>query len=213
MVAMCIAALLFNPGSVLAYSTGDTYPYKGSSSGVDPWNFYKGQCTSFVAWCLNDRNGIRFTNQYKGVSRWGNAKEWPSAARKVGITVDNNPAVGAVACRESGTYGHVAWVKAVNGNKVTIEEYNHVKRYTFSERVVTKGDSSQFTCYIHIKDLQNISDTRSTYNDVFASKRGYGCSLNQAKVSAANTFTVGDSVYVIFLKKHQNKTRNFRFEH
>ena len=136
------------------YTTGDNYPaeYKNATkdSIVDRWNFYNRECTSFVAWCLNSRNGIGFTNQYGGVARWGNAVTWGSVAQGLGITVDNSPAVGAVAWWDSGTYGHVAWVESVDGDNVTIEEYNYAYTGNFNTRTIT---SSNPTGYIHIADI------------------------------------------------------------
>ena len=115
--------------TAFAYNTGDDYPakYKNAAkdSLVDEWNFYNRECTSFTAWCLNSRNGVHFTNQYGGVSRWGNAMYWGTVAQGLGITVDRNPAIGSVSWWNTGTYGHVAWVKAVNGSNITIDEYNH----------------------------------------------------------------------------------------
>ena len=138
-------------------SAADDYPYKNNTpGGKDEWNFFYRECTSFVAWRLNNNNGIRFTNQYGGLSRWGNAYEWKASAQSLGITVDSNPAVGAVAWNGqnqngAGGYGHIAWVSAVNGNNVTIEEYNwdtHVNSY--NTRTV---DKSKFAGYIHINDI------------------------------------------------------------
>ena len=95
--------------------TGDDYPenLKNSSqdSKVDPWNFYSRECTSFVAWKLND-NGIKFTNNtyYKGkLYQFGNASNWlknasalESAEKKNGdpvtVTVTKTPSVGDVVC-------------------------------------------------------------------------------------------------------------------
>ena len=82
---------------------------------LDEWNFYNRECTSFVAWCLNSRNGIPFTNQYAGAARWGNAGDWGHVARSLGFAVDGSPAVGAVAWWSG---GHVGWVSAVNGSSV-----------------------------------------------------------------------------------------------
>lgn len=121
------------------------YPYSGQTSGVDPWNFYKGQCTSFVAWRLNDRNNIGFDNHYKGV-HWGNADNWDNAARQVGITVNSTPAVGVVGQTDAGRAGHVVWVAAVNSDgTVTIEEYNYNNPSAYGTRRVSK---STFV-YIH----------------------------------------------------------------
>jgi surface antigen len=99
-----------------------------------------------VAWRINKRLGIKFHNQYKGTN-WGNANTWDNAAKKTGVKVNSTPKPGAVAQTNAGSYGHVAWVTAVNGNKVTIEEYNWGKREGYSKRTV---DKSAFN-YIHVK--------------------------------------------------------------
>jgi surface antigen len=155
---------------VEAYKTGDDYPWDLKSvaidSKVDPWNFYNRECTSLVAWCLNDRNEIDFHNYYGGV-RWGNAKNWGTAARSIGITVNKTPSVGSVAWWESGQYGHVAWVNAINGDEVTIEEYNGSYPGEYSSREISSGSPSG---YIHIKD---ISSDNPGVNDVEIIDRGY----------------------------------------
>ncbi len=124
----------------------DDYPYKGQSSGVDPWNFYKGQCTSFVAWRLNSRHHIHFTNHYKG-QHFGNANTWDNAARRAkGVSVSGTPHVGDVAQSNAGTYGHVAWVAKVHKNgTVTVEEYNYAHPNHYGTRRVSKGSFN----YIH----------------------------------------------------------------
>ncbi len=114
------------------------YPYSGQTSGVDPWGFYKGQCTSFAAFRLNDRTGIDFSNSYRGV-HWGNASNWDNAARSAGITVNSTPEVGAVAQTDAGS-GHVAWVTAVNGNTITVEEYNYLHPEHYGTRSAAKSD-------------------------------------------------------------------------
>lgn len=138
--------------SALLPRAGDDYPYKNScntKNDIDPWNFYKCECTSFVAWRLNDVNKIKFTNQYKGLPRWGNAGEWDDAARKAKVKINKTPKKGAVAQTDkSGSgLGHVAWVKSVSkdGKKVTVEEYNYHKD-KYGVRTVDKGD---FQTYIH----------------------------------------------------------------
>lgn len=133
---------------------GDDYPANLKAAPkdalVDPWNFYNRECTSFVAWRLNNANKVAFTNQYKGAARWGNAGEWGGVAKKVGVTVNNTPARGAVAWTAAGSLGHVAWVAAVNGDgTITIEEYNYNYNGNYSSRKVS---ASSFQ-YIHIKDL------------------------------------------------------------
>ncbi len=143
--------VMFMSINVFAYNTGDDYPsqYKnrGVSEVVDEWNFYNRQCTSFAAWCLNSRNGVAFHNYYGGV-HWGNASNWGNAARSLGISVNNTPAVGAIAWWSS---GHVAWVEDVSGGSVTIEEYNNpAGSGNYKRRTIS---ASNPTGYIHIKDL------------------------------------------------------------
>jgi surface antigen len=110
------------------------YPYAGSAvDQVDRWNFYTRECTSFVAWRINNDAGVAFTNQYGGVT-WGNAGNWASAARAVGVAVDTTPTVGSVAqfpggVDGAGSMGHVAWVIGVGNGTVTVEDYNYSDAY------------------------------------------------------------------------------------
>lgn len=125
------------------YVIGNDYP---GYSGTDPYRFTARQCTSFVAWRLNSRNGVAFNVFYRGV-KWGNASNWGYAARSVGIRVDSVPARGAVAWSSA---GHVAWVSRVNGDgTVTIEEYNWNYNRSYHTRTVPV---SKFR-YIHVADL------------------------------------------------------------
>lgn len=167
LISICIAITLIL-GVIMAAGFAlaeDDYPERLKSARkdalVDPWRFYNRECTSFVAWCLNSRNGVEFDNWYKGV-KWGNASHWRAAAQSVGIPVDTKPAVGSVAWLS----GHVAWVAAVDGDNVTVEEYNRTyKDGKYSCRTVP---SSTFTAYIHIKDLvapanAKVSTDKSSY--------------------------------------------------
>jgi surface antigen len=142
-------------GSTPAPSTpsgviGNNYPYSGQTSGVDPWNFYKGQCTSFAAFRARSVKHVSFTNSYKG-QHWGNAEHWDNAARAAGIPVYKTPKVGDIAVRSSGTWGHVAYVAKVNSDgSFMVEEYNHVRSDTYSYRRATRGEGSdQFSQFIH----------------------------------------------------------------
>jgi len=122
---------------------GNNYPGWG---GVDPFGFFGRQCTSFVAWRLNSANGVGFSVRYRGVM-WGNASSWGSAARSVGIAVNNRPARGAVAWSPA---GHVGWVARVNGDgTVTIEEYNWNYNRSYHTRTVPVSNFQ----YIHVADL------------------------------------------------------------
>ncbi len=140
LVAEAAAAAAAIPGPV----TND-YPYSGQCGGVDPWAFIKCQCTSFVAFRVNKRLGVKFTNRYKGAA-WGDAKIWDEAARQSKVRIDAKPVPGCVAQTNAGP-GHVAWVTRVAGDKVTVEEYNYVHKKAYGTRTVAKSTFS----YIHIK--------------------------------------------------------------
>jgi surface antigen len=136
----------------IVYPSGDDYPYKGQTTGVDKWNFYKGQCTSFAAWAINSRLKISFSNSYKGV-HWGNAINWDNAARSAGISVTGTPRAGDIAVRNSGTFGHVAFVTSVKADGTfAVDEYNFTYPSAYSHRTASVGTgSSNFDSFIHFK--------------------------------------------------------------
>ena len=134
------------------------YPQNYIDQGLiwDEWNFAYRQCTSFVAWRMNNANGIQFSNQYGGLDRWGDAGQWAASAGRLGIKVDTVPEVGTIAwsgpmyAGASG-FGHVAWVSQVLGNgDVVIEEYNAGWSGSYGARTVP---STAFQGYIHVADL------------------------------------------------------------
>ena len=111
---------------------------------VDNWGYYTRECTSFVAWALQSRNGYTMPRAI------GNASNWDDWFRARGVRVDNVPARGAIAQTDAGGWGHVAWVESVGNGTVTIEEYNvpgGSGRY--NRRTVSAGAFR----YIHVKDL------------------------------------------------------------
>jgi surface antigen len=129
---------------------GNNYPYSGQTSGVDRWNMYKGQCTSFAAWRLESVHKVRgFTNHYKG-KHWGNANSWDDAARRSGVTVASRPKVGDIAQSDAGGYGHVAYVAKVNSNgSFVVEEYNWAHPEHYGTRTTTVGHGhGQFDAFI-----------------------------------------------------------------
>lgn len=136
----------------LAGVIGDDYPARWKNqalnSAIDDWRLYNRNCTSFSAYRLSSANGFELPPAY------GNAGEWGNRARREGYHVDNNPTRGSIAWGAAGgahsSYGHVAWVSDVSGDKVTIEEYNYLGDGRYHTRTVHK---SAFTGYIHFKDL------------------------------------------------------------
>ncbi|MFT4218373.1 MAG: CHAP domain-containing protein, partial [Micropruina sp.] len=161
--------------SSLAHAAGDDYPYKNATpcgTGTwcingrwySDWGFAYRNCTDFVTWRMRDTNGVDFYNTMRG-GRWGNANTWDDNARRLGYTVDNTPAPGAIAQTDAGTYGHVAWVRSVNGDgTVNIEEYNYGTNGLYRARTVS---ASSFK-YIHVKDMPH-----SISNGDFVSYRGH----------------------------------------
>jgi surface antigen len=135
------------------------YPYAnppacthGGSCVTDRWNFYEGQCTSWVAYRLNQLNGIAFTDSYGGRGAWGDAKNWGPHAQALDITVNGTPAVGSVAWYSSGTSGHVAYVEQVNSpTSIVISEMNYDLDNGFWVHTITTS-SGWPAGFIHIAD-------------------------------------------------------------
>ncbi|KAJ1664017.1 hypothetical protein EV178_004474 [Coemansia sp. RSA 1646] len=133
-------------GSKIPGPVKDDYPYPDECGEVDPWLYYKCECTSFVAWRINSRLGVKFANHYKGPN-WGNANTWDGAARETKVPINKKPVPGCIAQTDAGSKGHVAWVTKVSSTTVTIEEYNYVNAHKYSTRTVPRSTFK----YIHIK--------------------------------------------------------------
>jgi surface antigen len=130
---------------------GDDYPFKSKApdSAFDPWREYVRECTSFVAWRLHSVNGFE-------MPFFDNATGWGPKARARHFQVDGNPGLGSVAWWAT---GHVAWVAAIDGNTVTIEEYNHVP-FAYSTRTIQVGYKG--VQFIHFADLPNVPAAPAT---------------------------------------------------
>ena len=146
-ISLVVLSIIICAG--LSYA-GDTYNYKkdcpaaGPKNIPDKWNFYKCECTSYVADKLNE-DGVKFSNSYKKI-KWGNASNWKSAAKNAGFSVNNTAKKGAVAWFS----GHVAYVDRVDGKKVILSEYNYNPPwgYKYSTREINATSVSSF---LHIK--------------------------------------------------------------
>jgi surface antigen len=94
---------------------------------ADPWGMFICECVSYVAWRVHNAYGFmpRWGGNWSGGLRGGNAKEWLHNARVAGIPTGTTPRVGSVGVITSGTWGHVVWVEAVQGNRVFISQYNY----------------------------------------------------------------------------------------
>lgn len=124
------------------------------SQAYDPNGFAWRQCTSYAAYAIRKYSRhANFTNWWQGL-HFGNANTWHLAAEQAGIRVDQTPAVGAVAQRLNGTWGHVAYVVAVNDDgSFVINEYNHVTSRAFSSRTARIGSGSHdFNNFLHFEE-------------------------------------------------------------
>ena len=161
-IPMCQGAPQPSPGQPVI--KGDDYPFPDAPippamEQVDPWNFYCRECTSFVAWRINQL-GVYFTNGMSGPNGpptddpplFGNGEHWAEHASNLGYAVDNTPSVGAIAffapgVSGAGDLGHVAYVAQMNGDgTLVIEEYNFNPAYGYSNpsRVIAASDVTSF---------------------------------------------------------------------
>lgn len=140
-------------------AVGDDYPQAWKTPNlVDRWGYYTANCTSFVANRLSKVNGFEMPRAI------GHGGQWGDSARRLGYRVDNTPAPGSVAYFTAGPYGHVAWVAAVEGNRVLIEEYNWQRTdgsFDYSYHVRYQPISA-YTGFIHFKDLASGAQVQAT---------------------------------------------------
>lgn len=133
-------------GTVVAGDPGkggypSVWAHAPQDSIVDNWGMYNRECVSYAAWKVHQAYG---NMPYWG--GYGNANQWPSNARGAGISTGSEPKVGSVAVMSGGYYGHVAWVESVNGNTITVSQYNWGVAGEYSEMTVSKG---AFDTYIY----------------------------------------------------------------
>jgi surface antigen len=120
-------------------------------SGQTPRNDYDGNargfaqnnCTAFAAWRIASRLGVpNFSNSWK--TTWGNAGTWDDAARRVGVTVNKTPSVGAIAVNDVHKVGHVAYVnKVYSDGSFDVEEYNWNNPLAYGTRSHVHVSSAQ----------------------------------------------------------------------
>ena len=137
-------------GAAPASAAGDDYPWRTDTSWTSDWyGFTKRQCTSFVAWRI-DQRGTAIKNSTQG---WGGARNWDDTAARLGIPRSTRPVVGAVAqwnsyetspyyssgstyangTMKAGSTGHVAFVQAVYADgSALVSHYNMSGARTYS---------------------------------------------------------------------------------
>lgn len=111
--ALCLCIGLVSMALPLSASAaGNPYSYTQTVGGV-----VTRPCTWYAWQCAYDRLGI-------ALPKWGDAINWLSGARNSGYQTGNTAAVNSIAVysEPSHSYGHVAYVTAVNGNEMTVDE-------------------------------------------------------------------------------------------
>lgn len=135
-----------------AQTSSYTYTAGGGFPAVDP-SFraslnggYFGQCTYYVF------NRMAQVGTPIGHSMMGNAAEWPAYARSYGYSVSNSPSAGSAIVFQQGlagadpTYGHVAFVEAVNADgSLYISEMNVRGLNVISYRTISASVAAQAT--------------------------------------------------------------------
>lgn len=130
------------PGNSGLFGIDEYAPVRRDREGIDYWEFFWGECTSYVAFMIRTHSPhADFHNTWRGggwkleKDHFGHAKMWDERAEIVGIRVDTTPAVGAVAQHSRHESGHVAYIVAVHEDGTfDINEYNHGPRHKFGTR-------------------------------------------------------------------------------
>jgi surface antigen len=124
---------------------GDDYPWRSAGYSLSPLGYYYRQCVDFVAWRLNRDAGV---TQAPWKWTWstltpngGDASQWQRAWIAHGWETSAVPVVGSVAWFVG---DHVAYVKAIEGDNVVIEEYNGEASRAYAERTIPIASVGRF---------------------------------------------------------------------
>ena len=132
--------------SSYTYTTGGGFPAVDPSYRAALNGGYFGQCTYYVF------NRMAQVGTPIGHSMMGNAAEWPSYARSYGYSVSHSPSAGSAIVFQQGlagadpTYGHVAFVEAVNADgSLYISEMNVRGLNVISYRTISASVAARAT--------------------------------------------------------------------
>lgn len=120
-------------GQVKGYCYDYEWGYNGSWRNWQNGNrgYAYRNCTDYVAWKTGASGGL------------GNAKSWYDRAPTYGYDRGRTPRAGAAAVSVAGTYGHVMYVEAVNGDgSILISDYNRAGPGEFGAKTLTAGQAS-----------------------------------------------------------------------
>jgi len=163
---------------------GRNYPKDNTQ---DKWGMYNRECVSFCANRLAKVNGITVG---WGVEAWSwHAYQWDDHARSMGKTVNNTPAIGAIAVDDTnnskGKNGHVSWVADISadGSQVFLEWYN-----TNGDGLYHYGWSAtnSHDAYCHFKDIGTTTPlplAPSGYTNVSHEYMNYNIFIRQISIN------------------------------
>ena len=136
--------------SSYTYTAGGGFPAVNPSFRAAINGGYFGQCTYYVF------NRMAQVGTPIGHSMMGNAAEWPAYARSYGYSVSNSPSAGSAIVFQQGlagadpTYGHVAFVEAVNADgslyisEMNVQGLNVISYRTISASVAARATYIRF---------------------------------------------------------------------
>ncbi len=126
-------------------SSYGTYSWcKPGDDWISPRGYGYRNCTDWVAWKVQQLIG-------RGIPGLGDAKTWDDRAGAHGFQVDGSPEPGDAAVKNSGNWGHVAYVESVNADgSVNVSEYNQAGTGNFGRR-----DRQRFDAYIDFNGSNN----------------------------------------------------------
>ncbi|MBP7807594.1 CHAP domain-containing protein, partial [Candidatus Saccharibacteria bacterium] len=119
---------------------GWCYNYDWGVNG-NPWNWATGgygyrNCTDWVSY------RVRSTGRFVP-GGLGNANNWDNRAPSYGFKVSSKPKAGAAAVSNSGYYGHVMYVEAVNGDgSIIVSDYNRAGTGKYDMNTINPGGLS-----------------------------------------------------------------------
>jgi peptidoglycan DL-endopeptidase CwlO len=124
---------------------GDDYPWRDAGYSLSPLGYNYRQCVDFVAWRLNRDQGVT-SAPWKWVwsnltPNGGNASQWEKAWIAHGWPTSATPIVGSVAWFVG---NHVAYVHAIDGGNVVIEEYNGTSSRSYAMRTIPISSVGRF---------------------------------------------------------------------
>jgi surface antigen len=132
----CALSLGASMPAAPASADGAAAPTVARTTDHNPLGGYEGYCTWGAQELIHEHTG------YYIKALTGNAEDWANQAKAAGWTVVGDAQPHSIAVFSSalvGGVGHVAWVDAVNGKRMTITEMNYGPGATAANGYHTAG--------------------------------------------------------------------------